>query len=194
MTKAEEKRIFRTQAQSALASMPDAERRAASDKIQAGVVGLAEYSNCEQVFCYLSFGKEVSTDLIVEEAWRSGKVLVVPVFRSGSYRLVEYRREDELVQGHYGIMEPLSNDAAQIRGYVLAVVPGMAYDRSCQRLGRGGGYYDRMLGQLASGAARLFCAGVTYSSTLFEKVPTEAHDFSVDVVITEKETVHRPKV
>jgi 5-formyltetrahydrofolate cyclo-ligase len=192
MSVSEEKKSCRARARSALEAMTPAAVAGASEAIQASVLGLREFSACEQVFCYLSFGKEVVTDLIVEAAWKSGKSVVVPVFHGGVYDLVEYRSGDSLVTGHYGIREPKQHNTALIRSSVLAVVPGLAFDRCCRRLGRGAGYYDRMLSRLASEASKLFCAGLTYQCTLFAWLPTEPHDFNVDAVLTEKESVRRP--
>ena len=65
------------------------------------------------------------------------------------------------------------------------LVPGLMFDPWGKRLGRGGGYYDRLLGRL-SGATLI---GVCFDATLREEVPAEAHDRKVDMVVTESRTI-----
>lgn len=164
---------------------------AGARQIQRRLLGLPEYQDATSVFTYLSTDDEISTDVIVSEAASDGKRLFVPLFADGAYRLIEYLEGDTLHVGHFGIREPERRDEV-LPESLLAVLPGVAFDRHCHRLGRGGGFYDRILSRVVGEGVSIFTAGLTYDATLCGEVPVEACDFDVDIVITENESVRRP--
>ena len=85
---------------------------------------------------------------------------------------------DDLVKGSFGISEP---QAAEIDPCTvdLVIVPGVAYDRQMNRLGRGKGYYDRLLAGISAP-----CIGICFDCQLVGRVPAESHDRPMDAVIT----------
>jgi 5-formyltetrahydrofolate cyclo-ligase len=87
-----------------------------------------------------------------------------------------------LVPGPYGIMEP-AHDAppASIDDFEAVIVPGVAFDRTCARVGFGGGYYDALLSKLRDGVATV---AVAFDEQIVDKVPCEDHDMRVDVIVT----------
>lgn len=182
---------IREVARESICRMTSAARAAASDRIQYALLRLPEYTEASSVFTYLSFGNEINTDRIFSDVLSSGKRLFVPLFVDGAYRLIEYRDGDALHVGYYGIREPdLAEEA--LPDDLFVVMPGLAFDRKCHRLGRGAGFYDRIMHRLSSGGVTIFAAGLTYSNTLYDDVPVESYDFDVDVVVTENEAVRRP--
>lgn len=89
----------------------------------------------------------------------------------------------ELVESKFGLREPGPGaQAVPIEEIGLVIVPALAYSRSGERLGRGGGFYDRFLARLSPGVVTV---GLVLSCQLVDEVPAEAHDMSVGVVITE---------
>ena len=89
----------------------------------------------------------------------------------------------ELVESKFGLREPGADaPAVPIEEIGLVIVPALAYSRSGERLGRGGGFYDRFLARLSPGAVTV---GLVLSCQVVDEVPAEAHDMSVGVVITE---------
>ncbi len=189
MTTAEKKGAMRIDAMARIAGMSAEERQAASTLIQDAVLGSNEYRDCEEVFVYLSFGTEVGTAGLIERAWRDRKRVLVPVFKGDAYALAEHRREDSMAPGKYGILEPLGKHGCVPAGRLLAIVPGLAFDREGRRLGRGGGYYDRILAGLMGSATDMVSFGVIYDAAVFEKVPVDKYDLGVDVVVTESESI-----
>ncbi len=90
------------------------------------------------------------------------------------------RSREELVPGAFGVMEPRDSAiAADGSPFDLILVPGMAFDRSGGRLGRGKGYYDRYLA-----AASGFKAGVCFDDQVVGEIPREAHDVPMDALVT----------
>lgn len=112
--------------------------------------------------------------------WPAGREVALPRVEGGEMRMFFARGPEELVRGAFGVMEPPGGaNAASPTGFDLILVPGLAFDRSGGRLGRGRGYYDRFLA-----AASGLKAGVCFDDQLVGDVPREAHDVAMDVLVT----------
>lgn len=181
-TKAEEKKLLRTELRAAERALSPAYRARADAAIAAQVLALPEYAEAQSVFCFVSMPGEIDTRPILADALRRGKHLCVPLCVGDG--IMELRRITDLTQlspGAYGIPEPtadsprVSPDEAE-----LAVIPCLTCDRSGRRLGRGGGYYDRFLAAYR-GAAVLVCR----ERLLRAELPVEPHDRPVYWVVTE---------
>lgn len=92
----------------------------------------------------------------------------------------------DAVSGPLGVREPgLASPAIDPDAFDVVLVPGLAFDRAGRRLGRGGGYYDRFLGSLASGARETTFIGVCWSGQIVSNVPTGPLDRRVHMLLTE---------
>ena len=132
-----------------------------------------------------SVDNEVETDGLICHALAAGKRVVVPVVEPGSAELrhAEIRDLCELRRGHWNLRQPPLEGAHWLAcpdDIDLVVVPALAYDRRGNRLGLGGGYYDRFLS-----AIRAVTAGLTFDCLLLEAVPVESWDIPVHLVVTE---------
>ncbi|MGI9500271.1 MAG: 5-formyltetrahydrofolate cyclo-ligase, partial [Geminicoccaceae bacterium] len=96
---------------------------------------------------------------------------------------------DPLIEGHFKVMEP--TPSADIVTPSILLVPLLAFDRACRRIGHGKGYYDRTLQELRDANPDLLAIGVAFAAQEVERVPTDAFDQTLDRVITERK-VHRP--
>lgn len=137
------------------------------------------------VCAYVPSGTEAGGPGLVEYLDQAVERLLLPVTPdSGPLEWAQYTSTAELTPGRYGIPEPtgprLGTDAVASADAV--VVPAMACDRSGNRLGRGGGFYDQTLA-LASPTAVLLC--VLDAGDVLESVPTEPHDLPVHAVVTQ---------
>ncbi len=146
-----------------------------------------EYREAKTLFIYVSTGSEAGTGEIVAAALAAGKTVAVPLVEEDrkSLRAVPVRDpERELAPGFRGIREPADRSSPGIdpRELDLSVVPGTAFDRSGNRLGRGGGCYDRFLPRLREGVPRI---GLAFECQLVEEIVPDPHDVPVDLVITE---------
>ena len=135
---------------------------------------------------YASLPSEVDTDLVATEAVRRGIQLVYPrcLIDSRTMELHRVPAHSKLLSdGRYGIREPDPScpvvDPAEVDA---ALIPGLAWDRYGARLGRGAGYYDRLL---QSPRWRGFKCGLFFSIQEFERLPTEQHDALMNAVVTE---------
>lgn len=132
------------------------------------------------VMLYYSLPDEVDTHTLVDSLLVSGKQILLPrVTGEGTMELRRYTGPADLALGAYNIMEPtgeLFDDYASID---LAVIPGMAFDKEGNRMGRGKGYYDRLLPKLRS----TYKIGICLPFQLVERIPTDEHDVKMDEVI-----------
>ena len=191
------KRELRGWARRVRDGMDARELRAASEAIESEVLGLDAWRRAPLVLTYLSFGSEVETCGLVRAAWAAGKRVAVPrcVSRerpSGpepALAWAEIRSLEGLVPGAFGIEEPpaawpvLGDEA--LAPEVVALVPGLAFDRSGMRLGYGGGYYDRFLGSF-SGVTVGLCPDALLVRSLAGMGATDGYDLPVDVVVSER--------
>lgn len=137
----------------------------------------------QRVLLYYSLPDEIDTHALADRLVAAGKTVVLPhVVGDGLMCLRRYTGPSDLRTGAFGIMEPAGADYdANAEGLDVAVVPGMAFDRSGHRLGRGKGYYDRFLAALARAP---YIIGLCFPFQLVESVPVAAHDVAVDEVIS----------
>lgn len=137
------------------------------------------FLSAKVIFCYVSYGAEVGTRLLIKEILRLGKTLVVPkcIDDRGHMIGVEIKSEADLVCGMYGIPEPEGEEFEREK-IDLAIVPGVAFDKEGYRLGYGKGYYDRFLKGI--GAVTI---GICHKELLFERLPRGEYDIPVGKVI-----------
>ncbi|MCA9288227.1 MAG: 5-formyltetrahydrofolate cyclo-ligase [Phycisphaerales bacterium] len=88
----------------------------------------------------------------------------------------------------HGVRQPRPGPALDPADIDAVLVPGLAFDESLARLGRGGGFYDRFLATLPAGATRI---GVAFESRILARLPREAHDVPMDIVVTERRVLRR---
>ena len=131
------------------------------------------------VLLYHSLSDEVNTHQFIEE-WCLKKQLLLPVVVGEELELRLFQNMNELKIGSFGIAEPtgpLFTDYAKID---FVAVPGMAFDRNGHRLGRGKGYYDRLLPKLTNA----YKAGICFPYQVVDEVPVEPTDITMDGIIT----------
>jgi len=118
----------------------------------------------------------------VLDPWPSNKRIALPRIEGEELMFHWVSSREGLADGRFGVLEPKAEALSAGCEFDLILVPGMAFDRSGGRLGRGRGYYDRFLSR-ASGVV----AGVCFDKQLIGKVPIESHDVRMDVILTPSE-------
>jgi 5-formyltetrahydrofolate cyclo-ligase len=148
----------------------------------------APYLEALVVLAYLAKDNEVPTDPVVEDAWRRHKGVYVP--KVGEDWFSRYEPGTEVVRGEAGVME-FSDGAPLVTGVGrgIVLVPLLAWSRRGDRLGRGGGWYDRVLPRLG-----MPTVGVGYEFQEQEHVPNEPTDVRLDYVVTESRLVECGRV
>ena len=139
---------------------------------------ISGFKDSDIVLLYSAIAGEPQTEAFIRK-WHGVKRLVLPKVVGDVLELREYSPET-VSPGYKGILEP-SDMARKVDPVEVqfAIIPGMAFDRSGHRMGRGKGYYDRLLPEL-----HCTKAGVAFRHQLVEEVPVEDHDEPVDMVIT----------
>ncbi len=167
--------------------MPETERREKSERITAQILSSAAYQEAKRLFVFVSMGSEVEIRTIIEQAWRDGKQVAVPkTEKGGQMYFLPIISFSELRKGRFGVMEPLSGREKEIAPEEsdLFLVPGALFDERKNRIGYGGGYYDRYF---ATHNKVRFCkVGLAFSTQLQEELlPTEQTDIPLDAIVTE---------
>ncbi len=150
------------------------------------VLGLEAYREAKLVHTYVSSKEnEVDTHALIRACFAHGKRVAVPVVMPGTKTLGHALIDglDQLVVGPSGLAQPDPAAATWLPAaahFDLVVVPGLAFDRRGQRIGWGGGYYDRFLAQVQ--AVKI---GLCYDALVLDCIPGEPHDVPVDLVVAE---------
>lgn len=170
-------------------SYPAAQLSSWSRLIQERVLGFSPYRESRSVALYSPVGNEVATEMVRDDAFRTGKRVFYPkLSRRGEPALVRVESLDEFVRGRYGILEPTGDEVLgqEDREGLVVFVPGLAFDARGNRLGRGGGWYDRALELLGE---KPVLVGLAYEFQISEELPVETWDRKVHFVITESRLI-----
>jgi 5-formyltetrahydrofolate cyclo-ligase len=161
-------------------SIGDARERSA--KIAQNLFKTEMFMRAQCVFTYVSFKNEVDTLGIIRKIIGK-KEVVVPAFNDSSMQLSLLQKLSDLKEGRFGILEP--RPCLPARSEIgLVIVPGIAFDRKGNRVGFGGGYYDRILKGIKAPKVAL-----SYSFQVLPKIPSTKHDVRMDFVVTEDEVI-----
>ena len=176
MTKRELRTFIRIEKRSFASQLPGL-----SAEICSKVLALASWQEAGTLLLYYPLADEVDVRPLILEAFEAGKRVLLPVVNGEDLELRLYEGEDSLREGAFGIMEPTGSLFAPdcYDEIELALIPGMAFDGAGHRLGRGKGYYDRLLPMLTQ--ARL--TGICFPFQFVDEVPAEPHDIPVEEVI-----------
>ena len=182
MTRKEEKQHLRQTMRTLEEQLSDKYKAASSRAICAHLLAMPEYQAADTVFCFVGTTKEIDTHPILEHALAAGKRLCVPLCTSpGIMELREISSMNDLVPGSYGILEPKPEcPIVDTDDVDFAILPCLTCNHAGQRLGKGGGYYDRFLSHYRSGTV-LLCR----EKLIRDEIPVEPHDYPVPWVLTE---------
>lgn len=146
------------------------------------VIELKEYKRANTIFVYVSFGSEVETKRIIERIISDGKYAVIPKCDTKSHTMHTFKIDSlsQLKKGAYGIEEPCEDCIEVLKEHIdLVVVPGLCFDLKGNRLGYGGGYYDRFLADFKG-----FTVGLSYNECIADIVPADEYDCRLDLIIS----------
>jgi 5-formyltetrahydrofolate cyclo-ligase len=178
-------------------ALNDAERRPLSARITARLLSLDAYRQAGCVMAYVGFGAELDTADFIADLLARGKTLVLPRVERGNRALSLHRVEDtarELEAGVWGIRQPRPDlcPAASPSEIDFVLVPGVAFTARCERLGYGGGYYDRFIRGLDT--PRPAWVAAAFSLQVLPDLPVSETDQPVDLVVTENAEYRRESV
>ena len=178
----EQKKEIRRMIRTLKGEQTQSERESASASIASQLLKLEGIRNSRTILLYHSLPDEVSTTSIIEYLYSpegGNKRIILPIV-DGEYLTLKEYFPNELECGYRSIMEPQGGKIIGPSEIEFAVIPGMAFDSRCNRMGRGKGFYDKLLPLL-----RCPKVGLGYDFQIVESVPCDVHDMPLDMVITE---------
>jgi 5-formyltetrahydrofolate cyclo-ligase len=153
-------------------------------KIQNRIESMSIFKQARMILLYYSLPDEVQTSSMLAE-WIGRKHCLLPQVQGSNLIVREYLPGDFLQTGYMGIGESTGNIFRNLDRIDLVIVPGTAFDAEKNRLGRGKGYYDKLLS-----GTKAVKTGICYDFQLVEKIPMCAHDIPMDCVVTPTRLYH----
>jgi 5-formyltetrahydrofolate cyclo-ligase len=179
---AERKAMLRKGLLASRAKLSVAERRTAGASLRDTVLGLPETGMAGTIAAYISVGTEPATTALVFALWKRGSYVLLPVLRHDfDLDWASYEGPDSLGPGPHGLLEPTEpgRGPGAIASADLVIVPALAADSAGNRLGRGGGCYDRALARVGPSVLTL---ALLYDDELLDEVPAGRLDQRVRAV------------
>jgi 5-formyltetrahydrofolate cyclo-ligase len=187
---ADEKKNLRRILAECRAGLPARRAARMSALVQRNLIDTPSYAEVASIILYAAKDNEVATDLIFAHAITSGRRVLYPriVAETHQLSLIPVDTRAELQPGAFGILEPTGAEVARYADLerALICVPGVAFGPAGQRLGRGGGYYDRLIAALLP---QTITAGLAYSFQVLDRLPESPSDRRLGLIVTES-TVH----
>lgn len=177
-----EKSLIRRKIKAMRQMLSEAEKLAAADEVFDRLEQTAAFLMADKVLVYHSLPDELPTRAFLKK-WNGRKRFFLPRVNGVNLDILPYD-ESRLELGSFHIEEPTGNDTIDPTEIDMIIVPAVAYDRRGNRLGRGKGFYDRLLAE-----ARATKIGVGYEFQLLDSLPAEPHDVPMDYVITQSITL-----
>ncbi|MBW9432992.1 5-formyltetrahydrofolate cyclo-ligase [Atlantibacter hermannii] len=168
-------------------SLTHEQQTQAAQQAAARMMGFAPVVEAQTVAAFLSFDGELDTRPLIEGLWRAGKKVYLPVlhpFSAGNLLFLRYFPDSDLVLNHFKIHEPALDvrHVLPLNKLDVLITPLVAFDATGQRLGMGGGFYDRTLQNWR--AHGLFPVGYAHDCQQVDALPVEKWDIPLPAVIT----------
>ena len=180
---------LRRQLRSRLLELTDQQRNEQSRRACQNLVGTEQFKRASVLMFYLALPHEIDVTPAILHAWQQGKTVAVPKVSWQQRHMIPVEinsLEIGLSTEAGGLRNPVTGVPAPIEEIDLVVTPGLAFDSSGNRLGRGGGYYDRFFDSRQLKAVK---CGFAFSQQVVEHVPSGAHDKLVDFLVTDKDVI-----
>lgn len=136
----------------------------------------SQYLKSKVIYCYYSVNKEVDLLPFIKQALDDKKIIAFPKVKGKDMLFYTIRHLEELEPGYFNIPEPPETTPAP-KGDLI-IVPGVAFSKKGERLGYGGGFYDRFLD-----GNSIYTIGVAFDYQIMDSLPTEEHDKQLDEII-----------
>ena len=163
------------------------ERNKLSELIKNNLLNLEEYKNAKTVLLYCSFGSEVETNNMIRKSV-DNKITLLPLIIPEEKTIVACKIQDvknDVNPGYSDILEPRKHCKEHNKNKInLVIVPGIAFGEKGERLGYGGGYYDRFLKDFTGDIV-----GICFENQITDKILLENHDIKMHKIVTEKRVI-----
>lgn len=142
-------------------------------------VATKQYQQAKTIYGYLPYNQEVRTIPMLERALLDGKRVAVPKVYGEEMRFIYITDLTQVEKGYAGIPEPIADAPVADDPTALVLMPGLAFDREGNRIGYGGGFYDKFLASEPEHPTVALC----YDFQMMEKLETDVFDIPVDCVL-----------
>lgn len=164
--------------------MTEEEMIMACKKCRNRLYQLEEYKHAELLFLYVDFNKEMQTKAIITDALKAGKRIAVPKVEKKEMNFYEINSLDHLSPSNFGILEPIDT-ITPVYGSALMIMPGIAFDTCRNRIGYGGGFYDRYLEEHPYNKT----IAIAYDFQILENLPADIFDKKPDKIVTDQRII-----
>lgn len=176
----EQKKLLRKHIRAQVRALSAADAQAQAQNVWQQIEALPQFQQAQRVLTFWSLPDEVSSHSFITR-WSEHKTILLPVMVDQGLEVRRFNGLSSLsAQNAFGVAEPIASELVAPAEVEFAIIPGMAFDPLGHRLGRGKGYYDRLLPLLL----RAHTVGVGYACQLVAAIPTEPHDIAVKQVVT----------
>ena len=179
MTEEELKKRLRQDMKARRKALTEEEKCRAAAGCLSKLKELREFMNADWIYAYIACRNELETADIIIWCLSHGKHVAVPKVNGEIMHFYEITSLSDCVPGAFGILEPLGETKDRVTTSGFMLVPGLAFDKSGNRLGYGGGFYDKYLASHNG----ITTAALGYDFQIVEKVPAEQHDKKMDYCI-----------
>lgn len=164
--------------------------------LQERISALPQWSSAQTISSYLCFDGEISTHLIHLLAWQQNKALVLPILDpkcSGHLVFHEYFADSHMQVNKFGIAEPLleKNKQVTMAHIDVMLVPMVGFDQQANRMGMGGGFYDRTLANIYQNKDRPLLVGVAHDAQEVTQLSPAEWDIPMDYIVTDRKVISR---
>ena len=179
------KKQLRTELRKRLAAL---DTQAIHDRSNQAANHLAElpvFRKAEAIMLYLPLPGEVDVTTIALRAWQQDKTVTVPLVSYEQKHMIPVRLlslDEPMDIDHYGVRAPKTGHPFPVEMVDLVIVPGLGFDKSGHRLGRGSGFYDRFLSQSSFKGTTI---GIAFEEQLVPSVPAQSHDVIMSQLVTD---------
>ena len=185
--KNDEKNLIRKQMKQLRADMTRTERFEKSMQVFEQLITVPEFKRADRIYTYVIMDNEIDTIMLIDYSLSLEKRVFVPRVSGKDMEFYEISDISELNPGYMGIYEPdINGKEPDYSRTGFMCMPGLAFDRSYNRIGYGGGFYDRYL----SVENKLYKAALAYEAQLLESIPAQDGDVRPDMIVTE-ENIYR---
>ncbi|MEH8015806.1 5-formyltetrahydrofolate cyclo-ligase [Rheinheimera muenzenbergensis] len=192
-TKTEQRKLLRQHIRQLRQQLSPAVQQQAATALATQVLALPQLATCQHIALYLANDGELDTLPLIQALWQLGKTLYLPVlhpFAAGYLVFVQYQQHTRLYPNNFGIAEPLPecHRLAPVKQLDMIFTPLVAFDAAGNRLGMGGGFYDRTLAQLPTDS-HCQLIGLAHACQQVDDLPCESWDIPLQQIITPEQVL-----
>lgn len=171
------KKILRQEIKERVSSLSPNERKEREKRILEQLENNLFFRQAKSVLLFWSLPDEIDTHPFVKK-WARQKQLFLPVIQDGEMYIKPYTDEKDMAEGSFKILEPQTLLFGDINQIDVFVIPAVAFDKQNNRLGRGKGFYDKLLCLVSA-----YKIGIAYPEQIVDVIPTEKHDIKMDIIL-----------